>query len=120
VAEQLTPQCLFQMAQIDYTPRFYFGLEAQIIAALRFRFKYTTPYDYIEGFCQRFPWNINFKNALGEILDMTLALPFCAGYSAEEVFYGTVETIFKARKVVLTETQRRVLRSMTDTWERAS
>lgn len=120
VADQLTPQCLFQMAELEYTSDFYFGLEAQIISALRFRFKYTTPYDYIEGFCQRFPWNINFRNALGEILDMTLALPFCAGYSAEEVFYGTVETIFRAKKVNLTVTQQRVLQSMTDTWVRAS
>ena len=108
------------MAELEFTGQLYYHLEAQIIAALRFRFKYTTPYDYIDGFCERFPWNINFKNALTEILDVTLALPFCASYSTEELFYGTVETIFRAKNINLTPVQKSVLGGLTDTWPRAS
>ena len=120
VADRLTPQCLFQMAELDYTGDFYYELEAQMIAALKFRFKYTTPYDYIDGFCERFPWNINFRSALAQILDMILALPICASFSTEELFYGTVETIFRAKNITLTPLQKNVLLGLTDTWGRSS
>lgn len=119
VSDIFTPQYLFQMASLEFSGDFYNSIEGQIIAALKFRFKYTTPYDYIDAFCQRFPWHINFRNALASILDVTLALPCCASFSAEEIFYATVETIFRAKNVALTQTQKNVFLGLTDTWSRA-
>jgi hypothetical protein len=88
--------------------------------ALKFGLKFTTPYDYIDIFSARFPWNSSIENALNQILDLAIALPFCAVYSSEEIFFGTLETIFQAKHMNLNPTQKNILLSMTDTWAKAS
>lgn len=107
------------MAQLPYSRECYYCFETKILLLLKFKLQFTTPYDYIDIFYEKFPWNINFKNALADILDLVLVLPFCASYSSEELFFGTVETILREKRLELSVTQKSVLAGMTDTWGKA-
>lgn len=90
-----------KLANIECSREFYFSLETRILSALKFKAKFTTPYEYIPIFYSKYPWQVNCAQALAEIIDLTIALPFCADYSAEEVFFGTVTTIIRAKNMAL-------------------
>lgn len=94
VQGQFTPQYLFSMAGLPYSGEYYYSLESQIVSALRFRFKFTTPFDYLPIFAALFPWNTSFLTAITDILNLTIILPACASFSSEEIFYATIKTIF--------------------------
>ena len=90
------------------------------MSALRFRFKFTTPFDYIPVFAALFPWNASCQAAITDILNLTIVLPACASFSSEEIFYATIRTIFQTKAVALSPMQAHILASVTDTWPRAS
>jgi hypothetical protein len=107
---------LLKLANLGCSREFYLSLETQILSALKFKFKFTTPYDYIPIFYSKYPWQANCAQTLEEIIDLTIALPFCANYSAEEIFFGTLATIVTAKNMVLNDVQQKVLLSMTNCW----
>lgn len=108
------------MADLPYSGDYYYSLESQIVSALRFRFKFTTPFDYIPIFAALFPWNTSCQAAITDILNLTIVLPACASFSSEEIFYATIKTIFQVKSVVLPPMQAHILANVTDTWPRAS
>jgi hypothetical protein len=47
----------------------------KIVAAMRFKFKYTTPSDYIDIFLARFPFVPKYRDILPTIIEFALLTP---------------------------------------------
>jgi hypothetical protein len=50
------------------------AIELKVISILQFKFKYSTPYDYINYFTTRFPWFPQIVPSLIDTLNYTNAL----------------------------------------------
>jgi hypothetical protein len=116
VADRYTPEYLLRLTDTAISGDQYFVLEIKVLTALRMRFKLTTPYDYFPYFFARFPWLQCTREAINDLLHLAVALPKACSYSAEELFYSCVQAIFLYKAVQLTELQRSVFSSMTDSW----
>jgi len=97
----------------------YLALETKILTILKLKDKLITPYDYCSIFYERFPWLPNMQDALVNVLSLAVAIPEACGYSAEELFYGSVWAIFLYKKAKLSELQKKEIKSMTNGWPNA-
>ena len=119
VSDRLTPEVLLSSAGISITKDEYFSLEMRILSAIRFRFKYTTPYDYINAYLARFPFLPKLKLIIPTIIEFALLQPQACQFTSEEIFYGAVLSIFANQRIVLNDFQRNVFVRLTDCWGNA-
>ena len=73
---------------------------------LNFKFKYTTPYDYIDIFMAKFPFFPKMNDISCE-------------YNAEEIFFGSVLALLEKSNAFLDNFQQNILKRLTDSWPRA-
>jgi hypothetical protein len=88
----------------------------KILQAIHFRFKLTSPLDYMDGYLARFPFLPRLRHILPTIIEFALLQPQACQFSAEELFYGAVLAQFLNQRVMLTDFQKNVLLGLTDCW----
>lgn len=106
-------------AEVIISTEKYLLLEMMILSAIRFRFKFTSPLDYVEGYLERFPFFPRSRHILPTIIEFALIQPQACQFSAEELFYGAVLSQFTSQRVALTDFQKNVLLGLTDCWGNA-
>jgi hypothetical protein len=119
VSDRLTPEVLLASAEVRMSSEEYFALERRILSAIRFRFKLTSPMDYMEGYLSRFPFLPKLRHILPTIIEFALIQPQACQFSAEEIFYGAVLSQFSTQRIVLSDFQKNVLMGLTDCWANA-
>jgi hypothetical protein len=87
---------------------------------LQFKFYYTTPHDYIAVYLARFPFMPKLKNVLPTIIEFALIQPQACQFTAEEIFFGAVMSLFTTQQIILTDFQREIFYRLTDCWDNAS
>jgi hypothetical protein len=116
VSDLLTPETLLTNANIAFSRDSYFGLEMRILTAIRFRFMYTTPYDYVDIFMARFPFFPKMRQALPIFIEFANIQGQSCDYTSEELFYGAVLAICECGGLIFSEFQRQVFMGLTDCW----
>ena len=86
---------------------------------LNFKFKYTTPYDYIDIFMAKFPFFPKMNDIFPVIIKLALLHHISCEYNAEEIFFGSVLTLLEKSNAFLDNFQQNILKRLTDSWPRA-
>jgi hypothetical protein len=120
VSDLITPERLMASAHLTFSSDSYFAVEMKIFTALGFRFKYTTPFDYIDTFMALFPFFPKMRDAFPLFLEFALIHPNACQFTAEEVFFGAVMAILEIKHIHLNEFLAKIMRGLTDSWSNAN
>ncbi len=83
VSEKVTGEFLFALCSLDFSRDNYFNMEVNILYALRMRFKYTTPLDYVDVLMARFPFFPSMQHVLPGFIEVACIHPNACEFSSE-------------------------------------
>lgn len=73
---------LYWSAELKVSGDESLNYELKVLTALGFKFKYTTPYDFIEPFVARFPWYPQIIPVIMDVLNVMVTLVEGCQYTA--------------------------------------